>query len=105
MTDIQKPSNATLKKYGLQLSEWETILKHQGYVCAICKKVPSSGRFVVDHVHVRGFKKMMPDEKRQYVRGICCTHCNRFYLAKGITVEKAQNIVTYLTAYQGKTTK
>lgn len=103
--EIKTPSNTTLKKYGLSMQEWYAILQRQHFVCAICGKVPSSGRFVTDHEHVRGFKKMKPEEKKKYVRGICCQHCNRYYLAKGITVEKAQNIVAYLKAYQGRTTK
>lgn len=102
---IRYPSKTTLKKYGLTLMEWMKMLRRQGYVCAICKKVPSSGRFVTDHQHVRGFKKMLPEDKKRFVRGICCQHCNRYYLAKGITVEKAQNIVAYLQAYENRTTK
>lgn len=97
--DIIKPSQATLRKYGLTLTEWEAILDKQGGVCPICKKVPSSGRFVTDHLHVRGFKKMSPEKKRLHVRGITCTHCNRFYLAKGMTIEKAENLTTYLKAF------
>ena len=108
MTDasnVHLPSKATLKKYGLSAAEWTSILRRQGYKCPICNKVPSSGRFVTDHEHVRGYKKMKPEEKKQYIRGLCCQHCNRWYLAKGISIEKAQNIVKYLQNYQSRTTK
>lgn len=96
------PSKATLKKYGLSEPEWNDILQSQGGVCPICKKVPTTGRWVTDHFHVKGFKKMSPEEKKKHVRGVCCTHCNRFYLAKGMTIEKAKNMVIYLTTHEGK---
>jgi hypothetical protein len=99
---IRIPSKATLKKYGLSEQDWTDILRSQGNVCAVCHKEPSTGRFVTDHYHVRGFKKMIPEEKRKYVRGILCTHCNRFYLAKGITIEKAKNIVKYLELHESR---
>ena len=99
------PSKETLKKYGLSEQEWNNILHSQGGVCPICKRVPSTGRFVTDHFHVKGFKKMTPDEKKKYVRGLPCTHCNRFYLAKGMTIEKAKNLMIYLTQYEERKPK
>lgn len=97
---IRVPSSATLKKYGLSASEWVVILKSQGNVCAICKKVPTSGRFVTDHFHKRLYKSLPDIERKRLVRGILCVHCNRFYLAKGITVDKAQAIVEYLSIFE-----
>jgi len=97
---IRVPSEITLKKYGLSASEWVAILKSQGNVCAICKKVPTSGRFVTDHFHRRLYKTLPDIERKRLVRGILCVHCNRFYLAKGITVEKAQAIVEYLSKFE-----
>jgi hypothetical protein len=105
MEQMRVPSKTTLRKYGLSEQEWTDILHSQGDVCAICKKVPTSGRFVTDHYHVRGFKKMPPEEKKKFVRGVCCTHCNRFYLAKGMTIEKAHNLEIYLRMYEGRKTK
>lgn len=102
---VRYPSPATLKKYGLALADWVALLLDQGGVCPICGNIPSSGRFVTDHEHVKGFKKMKPEQKRKYIRGICCQHCNRYYLARGISVEKAQNLVKYLQDYQSRTTK
>ncbi len=62
--------------YGLRLSKWKDILENQNGVCWICKSLPGSGRLCVDHVHVPGFKKMTPNEKVCYVRGLLCFLCN-----------------------------
>lgn len=97
---VRIPAQQTLDKYGLSAGEWLAILDRQGGVCAICRKVPSSGRFVTDHEHVRGYKNLPPDERASHVRGICCWFCNHAYLARGITVEKARNVLAYLLAYE-----
>lgn len=76
------------------------MLKRQGNVCPICGKFPSSGRFVIDHEHVKRYRYLPKEDRRRRVRGICCWMCNRYYLARGVTVEKAQNIITYLETYQ-----
>lgn len=94
------PSSATLDKYGLTEESWLAILERQGGVCAICRKVPSTGRFVTDHEHVRGYKKLPPAERARHVRGITCWFCNHAYLARGITAAKAQNVFNYLVTYE-----
>ena len=98
--EIREPTPVTLKKYGLSLNEWKDILAAQGYRCPICKRVPSSGIFRTDHLHVQNYKRMKPDKKKLWVRGLPCVHCNRFFLAKGITIEKAQAVVDYLQAFE-----
>src|SRR5512138_512017 len=103
--NIREPQPATLKKYGLSLNEWKNILTEQGYRCPICKHVPSSGIFRTDHYHAPSWKKMPPEKRKLFVRGIVCVHCNRFYLAKGITVERAQNIFTYLKDFEKRKPK
>lgn len=52
------------------------MLSNQGHVCWICHTLPPSGRLSVDHIHIKGFKKMPPDEKIMYVRGLLCFLCN-----------------------------
>lgn len=99
---IQFPTLPTLKKYGLVLDDWIAILESQGGVCAICKKVPSTGRFVVDHEHRRGFKTMKPEDKRKYVRGILDWYCNHTILRKGITPDKLRNAAQYLDNYKNR---
>ncbi len=54
---------AYMKKYGITVEEFESILAKQGYVCAICRK---DGKFVVDH-----------DHNTLKVRGVLCGHCNK----------------------------
>jgi hypothetical protein len=57
--------------YGLEYEEY-LVLKKDG--CMICGT--KEGRLCVDHIHQAGFKKMLPEEKRKYVRGILCFLCN-----------------------------
>lgn len=54
------------KNYGISLAEYNKILKLQGNVCAICKKIPKSKSLAVDHCHKTGL-----------VRGLVCWLCNR----------------------------
>lgn len=98
MVNVPKP--ATLKRYGLSEAEWCAMLDAQGGVCAVCKRVPTTGRLCTDHEHVKGWKKMPPEQRKQYVRGLLCWTCNSFYLARGITVDRARNVVSYLDQYQ-----
>lgn len=104
---MRTPSKATLKKYGLSLDEWIALYnKHDGR-CWICK-APFDGsdrRYeprtaCVDHEHVKGFKKMSDDEKRQYIRGMLCFQCNRLIAQKSNTVEKLQAGISYLNNYK-----
>jgi hypothetical protein len=94
------PSLATLKKYGLSLIEWEARRIWQKDACAICKKLPKTGRLCIDHEHVKGWKKMPPEQRVKYVRGLLCWVCNHYYCGRGITVGKAKNLVSYLEGYE-----
>lgn len=94
------PKAQTLKKYGLSEKDWLKILESQGGVCAVCQKVPESGRLVTDHHHVRGFKKMHPSRRCAYVRGILCSYCNLRILHKGVTAEKLRRAAEYLESYE-----
>ena len=97
---ISVPSVATLKKYGLSEAEWAEILDRQGAVCAVCKKAPSTGRLCIDHDHAKGWKKMPPEKRKLFVRGLLCWVCNHYYLGRGISITKAENVVLYLKRYQ-----
>lgn len=94
--DIKVPSLGTLKKYGLTEEIWIEILIKQGSVCAICKRVPQSGRWVTDHEHVAGFKKLPPHKRVHYVRGIICPFCNSHVVGRFVTLFKSQNATRYL---------
>lgn len=96
---IRVPSAATLRKYGLSMKEWYAILKRQGGVCAICKKRPPSGRLCIDHHHAEGWKQMEPEDRKQYVRGLLCWTDNHYAVGRGVTLEKARNVVSYLEWY------
>ena len=62
------------KTYGIHIDYWQALLESQGGGCAICKR--KDGRLCVDHIHQKGYKKMPPEEKIKYVRGILCFLCN-----------------------------
>ena len=97
---IRTPSLATLRKYGLTVEDFETMVANQAGACRVCENEPSTGRLVVDHFHVKGWKKMPPDRRRLYVRGLLCWYCNHAYVGRGITVRKARNVVDYLEAFE-----
>lgn len=102
---IAYPSPGTLHKYGLTLEDFKRILEAQGGVCPICGLTPKPSkrdgkiRWVIDHQHVKGWKNMPPEKRRKYVRGVCCWYDNRYFLSKGITAEKARNVIDYLTNF------
>lgn len=56
------------RKYGITSDQYDTLLKDQGYRCAICMapQVHYKVRFAVDHSHVSN-----------KIRGILCMVCNR----------------------------
>lgn len=53
-----------LKKFGLTLEDFETMVESQGGACAICSGIPD--QLCVDHCHDTG-----------KVRGLLCHRCNR----------------------------
>lgn len=97
--ELREPRPSTLRRYGLTLDDWRAIADRQGRVCAICLGVPASGRLHIEHEHVRGWRHMAPDQRKRFVRGLACWRCNSSFLARGITVERAMNVVSYLAAY------
>jgi hypothetical protein len=100
VSPVSEPTPATLKKYGLTSAEWRAILDRQGGGCGACGTVPPSGRLNVDHAHVRGWKKMVPEERKGYVRGLLCYMCNTHTLSRGATVAKLEGAAKYLRDYE-----
>lgn len=96
------PSKPTLAKYGLTLEGWKGHIDRQGGVCPVCKKAPTTGRGVVDHEHVRGWKAKPPEQRALYVRGVTCWFDNHSFLGRGITVEKSMNVTAYLSEYAAR---
>jgi hypothetical protein len=97
--ELLVPSPATLKKYGLSLTDWQAIADTQGGVCAICRRLPTSGRLVIDHEHVPKWKKMPPEQRKTYVRGLICWFDNYYLVRKGVTPERARRAAEHLEAY------
>lgn len=96
------PTPATLKKYGLTAKDWQKILAAQGNMCGACGSVPTTKRLNIDHEHVRGWKKMEPERRKEYVRGLLCLLCNRYRLGKGATVENLRGAADYLQRYESR---
>lgn len=63
----QKTTNYHLKKdFGINLTQYNSLLLSQKNHCAICPKEPSKKRrLAVDHDHITG-----------RIRGLLCTRCN-----------------------------
>src|SRR5258708_10331344 len=60
-----------LKTYGITLKEWLELSKNG---CWICSR--KEGRLNVDHRHVKQYKKLSAENKKQEVRGCLCFCCN-----------------------------
>lgn len=103
---MQPPKAPTLAKYGLTLGDWWLLLSQQGGVCAICRRVPSSGRFNIDHQHgkQRGkrWKDLPPAERKATVRGILCWACNVMIVGRGVTAPKLRAAAAYLEAWRAR---
>jgi hypothetical protein len=102
---VRTPTPGTLRKYGLTEQVWRKTLTGQGGVCAVCRKEPPSGRLVVDHHHVKGWKRMPPTERVKYVRGLLCFVCNGKRANKYMTVVLARAVVDYLLRYEQRRPK
>jgi hypothetical protein len=91
------------KTYGITLQDWNKMYKDQGEVCWICKKLPKSGILNVDHIHQKGYKKMLPEDKKKYVRGLLCFVCNttigKLERRKEGCAELLAGIVRYFKVY------
>ena len=105
---INVPAADTLRKYGLTFSAWLDIVDQdvvddcEGavWLCPVCRKTPRTGRTVVDHFHVRGWKTMSPLLRVKYVRGVVCTTCNHFILTRYGSPEKFRLAAAYLERYE-----
>jgi len=79
-TDKRRKRSNLMKDFGINADQYDSMLKEQKYVCAICKKPDICDRdLAVDHCHTT--KK---------VRGLLCTNCN---MALGKFQDDLQNLL------------
>jgi hypothetical protein len=105
---IRVPTVQTLKRYGLHFEDWLDIVEQnvfdidgeERWFCPVCGKTPPSGRTVVDHFHVKGWKKMEPHDRKKCVRGVVCVTCNHFVLTRYGTPEKFRRAASYLERHE-----
>ena len=74
---------SNLKKYGLTVEQYETMLAGQKGRCAICRKTLKTP--CVDHCHATG-----------KVRGLLCKHCNNVLGNARDSIETLQRAIQYL---------
>ena len=86
------------RSYGITEAEYNSMLKKQKGVCALCGSPPKAVSLHVDHEHVKGYKKLSQAEKKQYVRGILCYRCNKFKVGR-LDLEWARKILEYLETH------
>ena len=96
---VEQMTPQTLKKYGMTWDEYMAFVSFQRMACPLCKK-DLGEHVVVDHEHVPKWKKMKPEQRKKYVRGLVHRYCNKFLLGRAVTLEKACNVADYLLAYE-----
>lgn len=99
---LQVPKLATIKKYGLSLEEWQALADAQGGVCYVCEKLTSTGRLCIDHEHVKNWKRLPPEQRKLFVRGLLCFRCNTTFVGRGVTIQRAERVAAYLRAYAAR---
>ncbi len=60
--------------YGITYSDWVAMLDDQEGHCKMCPRTTS---LCVDHRHVKNYKNLSPERKKQEVRALLCYPCNR----------------------------
>ena len=95
---IKAPSQRALDNYGLTADEWLALLKEQDWKCPICEK--TERLWNTDHDHAPGWKKMPPEERKTYVRGVLCWYCNHRRVDSRMTAAEAFRIARYLERYE-----
>lgn len=101
---IRYPTEPTLQKYGLSYMEYAQLFYGQKGRCAICKN-PLTGRTNIDHQHgIRGWKKMPPEKRKTYVRGILCWTCNHLIVGRGVTSDRLWEAYNYLRLFEVRIT-
>lgn len=77
--------NKLLKKYGVTLTAYETILQAQQGCCKLCRSTQDRRPLNVDHCHTTG-----------RIRGLLCDKCNLAIGLLGDRLDVVHRIVGYL---------
>jgi hypothetical protein len=119
---VRPPSKATLANYGLTAQDWLDMASRQNCTCPICQQPFGDRKLVIDHEHVRGWKArkgklksgkvrakkdqrvMTPAQRKPHVRGILHAWCNG-YVRSWLTLARAESILKYLQAHEGRRIK
>jgi DNA-directed RNA polymerase subunit M/transcription elongation factor TFIIS len=78
-------SNRLMKKYGMTLDDYHSMLESQNFSCKICGSNKKFYRLAVDHCHKTG-----------KVRGILCQGCNGFLGHARDDVSFLQKMICYI---------
>jgi hypothetical protein len=97
---IRPPTPPTLKRYGLTEDDWLELLAGQGWVCAVCLRRVVTWN--TDHEHVARWKTLPPEERRRYVRGVLCIHCNYRKVPSRQDAAEAARVAAYLERYEAR---
>lgn len=74
------------RSYGINLEQYESLLKKQNGKCAICNRTHiEDKKLVVDHCHKTG-----------EIRGLLCSQCNTGLGLFGDNIENLNNAISYL---------
>lgn len=85
-----KKKGYDLKKYGIGIVEYNSLLSKQANGCAICKK---EGQLSVDHCHLTN-----------NVRGLLCSSCNFMLGHAKDSLQTLKSAIDYLQNNEEKTT-
>ena len=81
-----------IKKYGLSLNDYKSLLSEQNEVCAICGGSQSNGRrLAIDHDHSTG-----------KVRALLCDSCNTTLGRVNESIELLQGMIAYIEKFKEK---
>lgn len=99
---VTPPSQRTLVRYGLSVDEWLALLAAQGWKCPVCFGGRGGAPWNTDHEHVPGWKKLPPEERKRFVRGVLCSRCNRWLVGSRLAAAWAHRIADYLERYEAR---
>jgi hypothetical protein len=86
----------------LNLDEWKALAESQGGVCYVCETLTTTGRLCIDHEHVKDWKKLLPEHRKLFVRGLLCFRCNTTFVGRGVTIRRSERVAEYLKLYSSR---